>query len=242
LPGTHRTNSRIYAMKNTLIFLCVTSAAACEQHETKLETPKITESSLTPLPKPTPRPEPEPRPAAAAKRLFLDVHELGPGKVTAGAVADAHRKDLATQGKHGVDYKAYFLDEKHGKIDCLAEAPSAEAAVAVHQEAHGLLPAKIMEVTEDNASWRPEPGAALFLDVHHLDAGKVTAKDVAAAHAKDLAVQSKHGAKYLNYWFDQSSGTVMCLVQAPSAAAAVAVHAEAHGLLPESIERVSEGR
>ncbi len=34
----------------------------------------------------------------------------------------------------------------------------------------------------------------------------------------------------------------MCLVEAPSAEAAIAVHKEAHGLLPDSIERVSEGR
>ncbi len=165
-----------------------------------------------------------------------------PGRGRAKAPADAHRKDLATEGKYGVDYKAYWLDEKQGKIYCLAEAPSAEAAIAVHKEAHGLLPTKISEVTPDSTSWTPEPGTTLYLDVHHLDAGKVTAKDVAAAHAKDLAVQSKYGAKYLNYWFDEKSGTVMCLVQAPSAAAAVAVHKEAHGLIPDSIEQVSEGR
>lgn len=229
-------------MKKTIIALCITASTACEQHETKLETPRIAERPIAPLPKPTPAPAPEPPPAAVAKKLFLDVHDLGPGKVTAKAVADAHQKDLAAEGKYGVDYKAYWLDEKHGKIYCLAEAPSADAAIAVHKEAHGLLPEKIMEVAADSTSWTPEPGTTLYLDVHHLGAGKVTAKDVAAAHAKDLAVQSKHGAKYLNYWFDESSGTVMCLVQAPSAAAAVAVHKEAHGLIPESIEPVSEGR
>src|SRR3954465_6903295 len=72
-------------------------------------------------------------------RLFLDEHELGPGKVNAAAVADAHRKDLAIQAKHGVRYKAYWVDEKQGKIYCLVEAPSAEAAAAVHREAHGLM-------------------------------------------------------------------------------------------------------
>ena len=29
----------------------------------------------------------------------------------------------------------------------------------------------------------------LYIDVHHLGPGKVTAKDVAAAHQKDLAVE-----------------------------------------------------
>src|SRR4051794_22809253 len=61
-------------------------------------------------------------------KLFLDVHDLGPGKVTAEAVAAAHKKDLATQGKYGVHYQSYWFDEKEGKVYCLAEAPSAEAA------------------------------------------------------------------------------------------------------------------
>jgi hypothetical protein len=157
-------------------------------------------------------------------------------------VAEAHRKDLATQGRYGVEYKAYWLDEKEGKIYCLAEGPSAAAVDTVHKEAHGLMASKIMEVTADNASWAPTPGMKLYMDVHHLGAGKVSAKDVAAAHQKDLAAQGKHQVKYLNYWVDPASGTVMCLSEAPSAAAAIAVHREAHGLIPESIEEVSEGR
>jgi hypothetical protein len=179
---------------------------------------------------------------AAPKRLFLDVHEFGKGKVTAKAVADAHKKDLATQGRYGVVYKAYWVDEKEGKVYCLAEAPSAEAASTVHKEAHGLVASKIMEVTSDNMSWTPRPGWKLYMDVHQLGAGKVTPEDVAGAHKKDLAVQGKHGVRYLNYWFEPASGTVMCLVEARNAEDAIAVHREAHGLIPDSIEQVSEGR
>ena len=73
-------------------------------------------------------------------------------------------------------------------------------------------------------------------------AGKVTAKDVAAAHRKDLAVQAKHNARFLNYWFDEATGTVTCLVEAPTAEDAVAAHKEAHGLVPETIDEVVEGR
>jgi len=80
------------------------------------------------------------------------------------------------------------------------------------------------------------------MDVHHLGAGKVTAADVAAAHKQDLAVGPKHDVKYLNYWLDPASGTVMCLSEAPNAEAALAVHQEAHGLIPDTIEEVSEGR
>src|SRR5437016_4389832 len=83
----------------------------------------------------------------------------------------------------------------------------AEAAAAVHREAHGLMASHVKEVTGDGALWvptptrTPAPGRKLFLDRHQLGAGKVTAKDVAAAHHKDLAVQAKHQVRFLNYWF-----------------------------------------
>lgn len=84
--------------------------------------------------------------AAEAKRLFQDVHELG--KVEAKAVAEAHQKDLATQGKYDVAFKAYGVDESHGRVYCLSEAPSADAVKRVHAEAHGLLPDSAGEVVE----------------------------------------------------------------------------------------------
>lgn len=79
--------------------------------------------------------------------MFMDVHSIE-GGVAATDVADAHRADLATQGKHGVDYLRYWIDEEAGKIFCLDEAPSAEAAVAVHREAHGLVADEICPVSE----------------------------------------------------------------------------------------------
>ena len=184
------------------------------------------------------RAEKKPQPT----KLFLDVHELGAGKVTAEDVAEAHKKDLATQGKYGVHFRAYWVDPQQGKVYCLAEAPSAEATTAVHREAHGLVASQVREVIGDNNSWTPPPGAKLYLDRHNLGPAKVTAKDVAAAHQKDLAVQAKHGARFLNYWFDAATGTVTCLVAAGSAQDAIATHKEAHGLLPDAIEEVSEGR
>ena len=120
------------------------------------------------------KPKPEKEATSTKPRLFLDEHELGPGKVTAAAVAEAHQKDLASQAKHGVHYHAYWVDEKQGKIYCLVEAPSAAAATAVHREAHGLLADQVREVTGDNVDWTPAPGRKLFLDRHHLGQGKVT--------------------------------------------------------------------
>jgi hypothetical protein len=79
--------------------------------------------------------------------LYMDVHNMD-GGVSAGDVANAHMADLETQGKHGVEYKRYWVDEKAGKIFCLVEAPDAEAANTVHREAHGLVADEIYEVTE----------------------------------------------------------------------------------------------
>lgn len=79
--------------------------------------------------------------------LFMDVHTLE-GGVSAEDVAGAHEQDLATQGRYGVEYKKYWVDEAAGKIFCLVEAPDAEAANAVHREAHGLVADQIFPVSE----------------------------------------------------------------------------------------------
>lgn len=78
--------------------------------------------------------------------LFMDVHNNI--NATAEAVADAHKKDLEVQGNHGVKYIRYWHDADAGKIFCLAEAPSKEAAAQVHSQAHGLVAEEIYEVTE----------------------------------------------------------------------------------------------
>ncbi len=79
--------------------------------------------------------------------LFMDIHTMD-GPVTADAVAQAHQADLKTQGRYGVDYKKYWVDEKNGKIFCLVEAPDAETAVSVHREAHGLVADALFPVSE----------------------------------------------------------------------------------------------
>jgi len=79
--------------------------------------------------------------------LYMDVHSLD-GQVAMSDVAEAHQADLLTQGKFGVNYRQYWVDEAGGKIFCLVEGPSAEAAAAVHREAHGLVADEIHEVKE----------------------------------------------------------------------------------------------
>jgi hypothetical protein len=80
----------------------------------------------------------------------------------------------------------------------------------------------------------------LFMDVHHKVDG-LTAEAVAGAHARDLEVQDAHGVNYLQYWFDEGSGKVFCLVDAPNADAAHACHREAHGLVADEITQVQAG-
>jgi hypothetical protein len=80
----------------------------------------------------------------------------------------------------------------------------------------------------------------LFMDVHDHVEG-LTAEAVAGAHERDLEVQEKYGVDYQQYWFDEGSGKVFCLVEAPDAAAAEAVHREAHGLVADQITPVQSG-
>ncbi|MCG6957138.1 MAG: DUF4242 domain-containing protein [Gemmatimonadetes bacterium] len=80
----------------------------------------------------------------------------------------------------------------------------------------------------------------LYLDVHNIEGG-VSAKDVAAAHMRDLEEQVKHGVKYLRYWVDEKAGKIFCLVDAPNAEAAHTVHRNAHGLVADEIYEVQEG-
>ncbi|MGW1345390.1 DUF4242 domain-containing protein [Kribbella sp. NPDC002412] len=80
--------------------------------------------------------------------LFMDVHESLPEGATAKDVAEAHKADVKVQDQYGVKYLRYWVDEANHKVFCLAEAPDAEAAIAVHREAHGLVAERIYEVVE----------------------------------------------------------------------------------------------
>jgi hypothetical protein len=79
--------------------------------------------------------------------LFMDVHTIN-GGVSLEDVATAHAADLAIQGGHDVRYLRYWVDERAGKVFCLVEAPSGEAATIVHRQAHGQEADKIYQVKE----------------------------------------------------------------------------------------------
>ncbi|HEX5169909.1 MAG TPA: DUF4242 domain-containing protein [Cyclobacteriaceae bacterium] len=175
------------------------------------------------------------------KYLYMDVHNLEPGKVDLEAVAGAHQKDLATEGKYGVHFVKYWVDEAQGKVYCLAESRDSAAIYYTHREAHGLVPDHILRVTSGAEGFKRlnEP---MFFDIHRIGSGKVNADAVAGAHEKDLAVQSKYHTNFINYWVDEKDGIVMCVAQAPDSAAMVKTHQEAHGLLPDEVHLVHEGK
>jgi hypothetical protein len=79
--------------------------------------------------------------------LYLDVHTIN-GGVSLDDVAHAHEADLRTQDSYDVRFLRYWVDEGEGKVFCLVEAPSADAAATVHREAHGLVADEIYQVQE----------------------------------------------------------------------------------------------
>ena len=79
--------------------------------------------------------------------LFMDVHHIA-GGVAVNDVTKAHLADLQAQGAHDVNYLRYWVDEQAGRVFCLVEAPSADAAAEVHRQAHGLVADHIYQVQE----------------------------------------------------------------------------------------------
>ena len=176
-----------------------------------------------------------------ARQLFIDVHNLGAGKVTYEAVAGAHAKDLATEGKYDVEFIRYWVDSAKGTVYCLVSAYDTSSVIKTHAEAHGLIPEHVYPVSAGMAA-AAKGGKNLYLDFHQLGAGNVKAADVAAAHQKDLAVQNKYGVNLINYWVNEKEGVVMCLAEAPDANALINTHREAHGLIPNYVQEVKQGQ
>jgi hypothetical protein len=77
---------------------------------------------------------------------YMDFHDI-PG-VKASDVVGAHEADVRVQGKYGVNYKHYWVDEEAGKVFCLVDAPDRETATKVHREAHGLEAHTLHEVQQ----------------------------------------------------------------------------------------------
>jgi hypothetical protein len=77
----------------------------------------------------------------------MDIHKNVDG-LTAQAVGEAHKKDLAIQNKYGVSFVNYWVNEKDGVVMCLSNAKDSTSVIKTHKEAHGLLPDTIMKVKQ----------------------------------------------------------------------------------------------
>lgn len=80
--------------------------------------------------------------------LFMDRHNL-PG-VTPADVAEAHVSDIAISEEYGVKFLSYWFDHDNGAVFCFADAPSSRALAEFHDLSHGMIPAEIIPVEEDD--------------------------------------------------------------------------------------------
>ncbi|HJT44768.1 MAG TPA: DUF4242 domain-containing protein, partial [Chthoniobacterales bacterium] len=113
--------------------------------------------------------------------VYMDVHEVGPD-VTAEDIAKAHARDVEVQDKYGVSYDKYYFNEKAGKIFCLCHAPSADAAVQVHKEAHGLLADQLIEIDPQMAD--------LFMGAGPVNTGGAAMISAPDANKRDPGVRT----------------------------------------------------
>jgi class 3 adenylate cyclase len=138
---------------------------------------------------------------------FMDRHDGVDATET--DVAALHALDVATQEKHQVRYLSYWFDPEAHSVFCFVDAPTKEAAAAVHAEAHGDVASKIIPVegmsVESFMGPQPAESSAdagssgspfrtvLFTDI--VDSTLLTQRlgDVAAmdlVHAHDYIVRS----------------------------------------------------
>jgi class 3 adenylate cyclase len=98
--------------------------------------------------------------------LYMDIHTCEGAH--AEDVAKAHIADMEIQDSYDVEYLKYWFNESCGKLFCLVEAPSEEAAQLVHEKAHGMVAEKLIQVDPDlvDGFMGPSPvsskGAALM--------------------------------------------------------------------------------
>ena len=77
-----------------------------------------------------------------------------------------------------------------------------------------------------------------FMDVHEVPGA--AEEDMVKAHLADLAVQDQFGVTCHTYWLNKDTGTANCLVEAPNAEAANAMHRASHGVEAKAAIEVHE--
>lgn len=77
--------------------------------------------------------------------IYMDRHDVS-ADVTAEIVAQLHQEDLKVQHLYGCKGLTYWFDEDRKTAFCLVEAPSKEALINMHNNAHGEVPHSVIEV------------------------------------------------------------------------------------------------
>lgn len=77
--------------------------------------------------------------------IYMDRHDVSE-TVTAEIVAQLHQQDLKIQQKFNCRGLTYWFDEKRKTAFCLIEAPNKKTIKAMHNQAHGEVPHRIIEV------------------------------------------------------------------------------------------------
>ncbi len=79
--------------------------------------------------------------------IYMDFHDL-PDGVSAKHVAEMHQADLEIEHKYNCRGLTYWCDEKRQTAFCLIEAPNQQAVLDLHQNSHGAVPQRIIEVND----------------------------------------------------------------------------------------------
>lgn len=98
----------------------------------------------------------------------MDFHHID--NVTVEDVKTAHIADASIQGKYGVRYHQFWVNQEAGAVFCLVEGPDAETCEMVHKLAHGNIACALTEV---------EPGLyeKMMGTGHRIDGGHVQHQD-----------------------------------------------------------------
>ena len=81
--------------------------------------------------------------------IYMDRHDI-PEEITAEHVAQMHQEDLKVQHLYGCKGMTYWCDEHRRTAFCLIEAPNEQAIKDMHNNAHGEVPHKIIEVNKNS--------------------------------------------------------------------------------------------
>lgn len=79
--------------------------------------------------------------------IYMDFHDVPKG-ITAKHVAEMHQADLKIEHKYNCRGITYWCDERRQTAFCLIEAPNEQAIIDLHEEAHGDIPQRIIEVND----------------------------------------------------------------------------------------------